>query len=334
MTAETNSNTDASSGTTRPGTDPDNFGPGGVIGQLPDQCDPTLGEGEIPGEQLQRLRKCLEDAQRKQKEADSDVQRFTAQVTALSSFSDEFENIVAEYEKAYGDKKKIQKDFEDFKIATISGLEELLDQATRNRIATAVKPLQEEIVDLEGDGTKDQYGKPVLGKIGIEEKKLVQAKLDLAEAIAEREKAKTRFESWRKAVASITSRHTTLKDLQNKIDEAANEPAFAYWLVSDSVSEVPDKDNFTSMLKGPVQVLPVETDKGFRATLLRFWSEFNAAIKKVQDLDGAIKGSEEALKSMKARLDDAKKNLKARVRVLLSKIEVTPPGGGGADIDS
>jgi len=131
--------------------------------------------------------------------------------------------------------------------------------------------------------------------------------------VKKRDDAKGIFEMWKKPVASIKERHGRLKAFSDEVNEAckAGELAFAYWLLT-----APDK--FNEKLLAPPDVAPVDE---LQQRLIDAWNAYARTIKEAQDLDGQVKGTEERLKTMRTRLDEAKKKFDARVRAALSKIK-------------
>jgi predicted nucleic acid-binding Zn-ribbon protein len=257
-------------------------------------------DDEDPPAQLRRLRDCLEQAQKAQKGVEGDVQRFDAQVKELTKFVDEFEKIVAEYRKEQRrlwDDQNCYKDFQEKEVRRLK--QELGDQIDRI-IEDKVGPLRAEIKNLDQN-------------IPQVEAQLSTYKQDLANAIKARDDAKASFEMWKMPVRSIKDRHGKLDTFSKEVDDAckAGEFAFAYWLLT-----APDK--FKEKLLAPPDVVPAEE---LQQRLIDAWNAYAKTIKKAQDLDGQVKGTEETLKTMSARLDEAKKKFDARVRAALSTIK-------------
>jgi predicted nucleic acid-binding Zn-ribbon protein len=257
-------------------------------------------DNEDPATQLRRLRDCLEQAQKAQKNVEGDVQRFDAQVKELAKFVDEFEKIVAEYRKEQRrlwDDQNGYKDFQDKEVRRLK--QELGDQIDRI-IKEKVGPVRAEIGDLERI-------------IPETEAQLSALKQSFAQAVKKRDDAKGIFEMWKKPVASIKERHGRLKAFSDEVNEAckAGELAFAYWLLT-----APDK--FNEKLLAPPDVAPVDE---LQQRLIDAWNAYARAIKEAQDLDGQVKGTEERLKTMRTRLDEAKKKFDARVRAALSNFK-------------
>ena len=257
-------------------------------------------DNEDPATQLRRLRDCLEQAQKAQKNVEGDVQRFDAQVKELAKFVDEFEKIVAEYRKEQRrlwDDQNCYKDFQDKEVRRLK--QELGDPIDRI-IKEKVGPVRAEISDLERI-------------IPETEAQLSALRQNFAQAVKKRDDAKAIFEMWKKPVASIKERHGKLKAISDEVNEAckAGELAFAYWLLT-----APDK--FNDKLLAPPDVAPVDE---LQQRLIDAWNAYAKAIKEAQDLDGQVKGTEERLKTMRIRLDEAKKKFDARVRAALSAIK-------------
>lgn len=301
--------------------------------------------GEDPSTQLRRLRDCLEQARKVQTGVESDVQRFDTQVKELTKFVDEFEKIV----KGYDEKQRTLWDDQNC-YANLQANEkarlfkELGGQVVVDQIEAAVSSIRREIEDLGGTPTTK-------GKIKEEEEKLEGTKATeglrekLSKAVTARDDAAKIFEKAKKPVAWIGERHALLKGLSKQIEDAckAGELAYAYWLLTDN-------SKYPKLLSDPLQVLEtypkpkpsaasapqamasqttasqttapqIAELPDFYTYLLNAWNAYNKAIRGAQDAEGAVKASEEAIKTMKARLKEATDKFEARVKAALSLVK-------------
>lgn len=179
----------------------------------------AYGNGSWPDDEIKKLQAELLTEQQNYKTAEVEIQEHEAQIKALGDLKDTLDTIVTTYRQKYQELKDKQDGYDKFCDEERECLETVL--ASASEVCPLVAAIKKETADLDAG-------------IKADEDALGQAQTERDNTAAARADAQTKFEAWKKLIASIEARLKVLEQLKKDIckEHEARNHAFAYYLLT------------------------------------------------------------------------------------------------------